>query len=201
LDAPVLTVGVIADTHVPDRARTLHPRILPLLRERRVDLILHAGDISTPEVLEQLEEVAPVKAVRGNRDWYFLKNLPMVQELNLAGVPVLLTHGHMGFASYLKDKYLFIRDGYNFERYHKKLVKLVPNARVIVFGHTHWIENVLIDGRLWFNPGSATIGMTLEASPSIGVLRIYDTGEVRGEVLTLDGYRLLKGAWKTAGSS
>jgi hypothetical protein len=201
LETPLLTVGVIADTHIPDRARALHPQIIPLLEETKVNLILHAGDISGHGVLEELERVAPVKAVRGNRDWLFLNTLPLVLELNLANVPVVLMHGHGGFLNYLRDKYLYMRDGYDFSRYQKKLVKLVPEARVIVFGHTHRIENVVIDGQLWFNPGSASIGFRLGASPSIGVLRFYERGEVKGDVIGLNGFRLQKGTWEAASGS
>ena len=201
MDNPLLTVGVIADTHIPDRVRFLHPQVIPLLQANRVDLILHAGDISSPSVLDELGKVAPVNAVRGNRDWLFLNTLPLVLKLTLANVPVVLMHGHGGFTNYLKDKYLFIRDGYVFERYLKKLVKLVPEARVIIFGHTHRVENVMIDGRLWFNPGSASLDYTEDNSPSIGILRFFDRGEVKGEVLGLDGFRLQKGIWEAAGSS
>jgi putative phosphoesterase len=201
LDNPLLTVGVIADTHIPDRARALHPHIIPLLQELRVDLILHAGDISSPGVLELLATVAPVKAVRGNRDWVFLTTLPLILKLTLANVPLVLMHGHNGMANYLRDKFFFIRDGYNFERYQKKLVKLVPEARVIVFGHTHRVENVVINGQLWFNPGSAGFSSRRGTLPSIGVLRFYDKGEVRGEVFKLDGFQLQKGFWEACGSS
>lgn len=201
METPLLTVGVIADTHIPDRVRALHPQVIPLLEAANVSLILHAGDISGHGVLEELERVAPVAAVRGNRDWAFLNTLPLVLELNLANVSVVLAHGHGGFLSYLKDKYLFLRDGYDFTRYQKKLVKLVPDARVIIFGHTHRIENVVIRDRLWFNPGSASFGFGLEAMPSIGVLRFYERGEVKGDVLRLNGFRLQKGTWEAARGS
>jgi putative phosphoesterase len=198
---PLLTVGVIADTHIPDRSRALHPRIIPLLQEMQVDLILHAGDISSPGVLEILEKVAPVKAVRGNRDWVFLTTLPLTLKLTLANVPLVLMHGHNGLVNYVRDKFLYIRDGYKFERYQKKLVKLAPEARVIVFGHTHRVVNKVIDGQLWFNPGSAGFSFREDALPTIGVLRFYDKGKVRGEVLKLDGFRLQKGLWEAVSSS
>jgi Predicted phosphoesterase len=107
LENPILTVGVIADTHIPDRARELHPLIIPALLEAKVDLILHAGDISGRGVLEELGKVAPVIAVRGNRDWQFMNTLPLLQKVELANVPVVLMHGHGGYVNYLKDKFLF----------------------------------------------------------------------------------------------
>ena len=64
----MIRLGVISDTHIPDRARRLNERVIPVFREAGVSAILHAGDVSTPRVLKQLEEVAPVYATRGNRD-------------------------------------------------------------------------------------------------------------------------------------
>lgn len=196
MEKPILTVGVIADTHIPDRAKELHPLIIPALLEAKVDLILHAGDISGRGVLEELGKVAPVKAVRGNRDWLFLATLPLVLKLDLANVPVTLMHGHGGFVNYLKDKFIFIHHGYQFSRYQEKLVKLAIESKVIVFGHTHRSVNVIIDGRLWFNPGSANLGYQRGILPSIGFLRFYDRGEVRGNILELDGYQLRDGIWE-----
>lgn len=196
MENPILIVGVIADTHIPDRARELHPLIIPTLIEAKVDLILHAGDISGRGVLEELGKVAPVKAVRGNRDWLFLNTLPLVLKLELANVPVVLMHGHGGYVNYLKDKFLFIRDGYQFLRYQKKLVKLAVESKVIVFGHTHRSENVTIDGRLWFNPGSANLDYQGGILPSIGFLRFFDKGVVRGKILELDGFQLREGVWE-----
>ena len=56
-----MNVGVISDTH-----GLLRPEAVEALRGS--DLILHAGDVGSPEVLEALEELAPVAAVRGNND-------------------------------------------------------------------------------------------------------------------------------------
>lgn len=71
-----LTVGVVADTHIPDKARWLHPALIPALQRAGVQTILHCGDISAPRVVAMLEQVAPVVAVRGNRDWAFARVLP-----------------------------------------------------------------------------------------------------------------------------
>ena len=191
----VLTVGVISDTHIPDRVRAMHPGIIPILSGAKVNLILHAGDISSHGVLEDLARVAPVQAVRGNRDWVFLKTLPLVLNLELAGVPLALMHGHGGMLNYLVDKFLYLRDGYDFARYQKKLVESAAQAKVIVFGHTHRPVNLNIDGKLLFNPGSASIGFEQELMPSTGLLRFFSGGEVRGEIIKLSGFRLKDGIW------
>jgi len=200
-DAPILSVGVVADTHIPDRARELHPKLIPALEAAKVGLILHAGDISTPSVLEDLGHVAPVKAVRGNRDWSFRDSLPLVLHLELAGVPVALMHGHGGWWNYIKDKGRYVFEGYQFDRYRKMVVELAADARVIVFGHTHRVENVKIGGRIIFNPGSANSGYRRGVLPSIGFLHFFAGGEVQGEILNLTGYQNRDGMWEAAESS
>jgi predicted phosphodiesterase len=70
-----IVIGVVADTHVPDRVNALHPDLLQELATREVDYIFHAGDCSTSCVLDELRAIAPVFAVAGNRDW-FLPTLP-----------------------------------------------------------------------------------------------------------------------------
>ena len=56
------TLGVIADTHVPDRRPDLDPQILPIFLQAKVQTILHAGDVSSQKVLDQLSQIAPVLA-------------------------------------------------------------------------------------------------------------------------------------------
>ncbi len=66
------TLGLISDTHIPDRAAELNPRVLQIFEEARVSQILHAGDIMNQTVLDELAQVAPVQAVCGNRDvWIY----------------------------------------------------------------------------------------------------------------------------------
>ena len=96
-----VTLGVISDTHVPDWVDRLHPKTIGIFKEAKVDAILHAGDICSPEVISQLERVAPVFAVRGNRDIYLLSKLPRVRLLTFAGHRIALVHGHGRWNHYL----------------------------------------------------------------------------------------------------
>jgi putative phosphoesterase len=192
----VLMVGVVADTHIPDRALEMHPLVLETLRKERVSLILHAGDISSPQGLVELEQIAPVQAVRGNRDLFFWPVLPLVRRLEINGVVVALMHGHGGWINYLRDKMVYLREGYRLNRYIPKLLNIIPEARVVVFGHTHTAENLMVKGRLIFNPGSANFGSRRGGSPSIGLLRIYPGSQVEGEIIPLLGYRLVQGRWQ-----
>jgi len=176
-------VGLIADTHIPDRVAALHPDILPVFRDARVSAILHAGDVSIPQVLSQLGQIAPVYAVRGNRDIYRLRHLPMSCLLNFGGVPVGLVHGQGNLWFYLYEKVKIFIVGYRLEFYLPFLFRTFPQAQAIVFGHSHmpmirWVQDKLI-----INPGSASCP-TEEHLPSVGLLRI-EAGEISGELVWL----------------
>ena len=140
-EKPILTIGVVSDTHIPDRVSEIPNELMMRLKEMEVELIFHAGDISIPSVITTLEGIAPVKAVRGNRDLFLLRNLPQELEMDLAGIPFILTHGHGGWINYFLDKFKYIYQGYSFNRYHRLLANHYPNAHVIVYGHTHFAEN------------------------------------------------------------
>ena len=71
-------VGIISDTH-----GLLRPQALAALNGS--DLILHAGDIGSPAILERLRDIAPVTAVRGNVDAQWTLQLPLTQSIIVAG--------------------------------------------------------------------------------------------------------------------
>jgi putative phosphoesterase len=190
----IYTAGVIADTHIPDRVTGLHPMILPTLEARGVQHILHAGDICVGRVLDELRQVAPVTAVRGNRDM-LAGSLRLVEHLDLGGVPVALTHGHGGLRAYLLDKLQYLRHGYRLERYLDLLARAGGPAMVVVFGHTHHPETLIHSGRLLFNPGSASIKYRAWLSPTIGLLHIDEGGQVRTELVPLEGYQIVNRQW------
>ncbi len=62
----VVKIAVLADTHIPKRAKTLPDSAWRILKS--ADVILHAGDVLTKEFLDQLSQIAPLYAVRGNND-------------------------------------------------------------------------------------------------------------------------------------
>jgi len=177
-------LGVLADTHVPDRARGLHPDILPVFLEAGVDAILHAGDVSVPGVLQELEEIAPVHAVRGNRDWVLLRHLPHNQFLVFEGVDLVLEHGHGRWRNYLVDRTHYFIFGMQASRYRKRLLANYPQVRVIVYGHLHIPEISWVGERLLFNPGSASVPQK-EYTPSVGLLKIRSGGDIEGEIIEL----------------
>jgi putative phosphoesterase len=142
-----MRVGLIADTH---------GKVRPQVHEvfRKVDLILHAGDLGGADVLEELELLGKVTAVYGNVDPPFLKRrLPQVAELDLDDLHFVVTHG----------------DQLN-SREPEALKEAFPQADVIVFGHTHraLIHN-LPDYTVVINPGAAGPGR-FEFKPSVAIL-------------------------------
>ena len=191
---PVFTIGVVADTHIPDRTGRLHPGILPALRAAGVQHILHAGDISTQRVLDELASLAPVTAVRGNRD-LLLGHLPLIVQLELGGARIALMHGHGGWGPYLFDKIRFLTQGYRLERYLKVLSQAGGQAQVIVFGHTHYPVQTVHAGQLLFNPGSASFGCQQSLPPTLGLLHVDAAGQVRAEITPLSGWRIHRRRW------
>jgi putative phosphoesterase len=181
-----ITLGVIADTHVPDRRPKLEPRILPLFRDLEVQAILHAGDVSARFVLNELEQVAPVFAVKGNRDFIGLRNLPMSRQMVFGGVTIGMTHGHFGWPVYVRDRLIFMFQGYDHERLIPRLLPHFPHAKVIVFGHGHLMLNRWVNRQLLFNPGSPHFPTREGIVPSLGFLHIQPGGKVIGEIVYLD---------------
>jgi hypothetical protein len=180
---PLFTIGVITDTHIPDRVPELNPRFLAFFQQAQVDAIYHAGDISSPNVLIQLEQVAPVTAVRGNRDLRLNSRLPLIQERTVAGIDIALTHGHGGWGPYLVDKVKYMIRGYEYERYRDWLLGALPRARIIIFGHTHHNEQRWEGEQFLFNPGAAYPCPYNKFHPTLGLLSIYPNQKFEARVI------------------
>lgn len=168
-----ITLGLIADTHVPDRKRGLDARILPAFQQDGVSAILHAGDISTPDLLAQLSQVAPVHAVRGNTDWFGFRDLPTHRTLEYAGLRIGLAHGHINWPNYVRDKLAYLLYGpRSFDYFTQRILAFFPDVDVIVFGHTHEPFMRRFGKTLVVNPGSACCQVLQGKDPSYGLLHI-----------------------------
>jgi hypothetical protein len=136
-----MRVVVMADTHVRPKADDgplLPAAMYPELR--RADIILHAGDVVTADLLTELETFAPVYAVLGNNDHELVDRLPETVEVELEGVPVAMIHDSGA------------RDGRE-----ARMQRRFPDARLVVYGHSHLPEDRIGIGRQrLFNPGSPT---------------------------------------------
>jgi uncharacterized protein len=154
---------VIADTHIPRRARALPESLPPHLE--RADLILHAGDLMDPALLDDLAAYSPVLAVRGNLDPPEAK-LQDVLEFEFGGVRIAMIHD----AGPKKGR-------------RNRMRRRFPEARVVVFGHSHipWLEDE--EELLLLNPGSPT-DRRRQPGHTFALLRV-EGGEVRAGVLAL----------------
>lgn len=182
-----LTLGILADTHVPDARRRLHPNIRPIFERAGVQAILHAGDISIPRVLRQLDAIAPTIAVRGNRDWFGFEDLPLRRLVTFAGARIGLTHGHANLRTYIYDKLrYFLRGPRSFDYFARQAERLLPDdVDAVVFGHNHDPLIKWVQGKLIFNPGSASYQILPDKAPTVGLLHI-ERGGIRPEILELE---------------
>jgi uncharacterized protein len=122
-----IQIGIISDTH-----GLLRPEALFALAGS--DHIIHAGDIGEPAILDQLAEVAPVTAVRGNVDrGAWTQTIPEINVLEVGGVSIYIIHN-------------------------LQALDLEPEASgfaAVVYGHSHVAKQEITNGVLYFNPGSA----------------------------------------------
>jgi len=134
-----MRIAVLSDTHAPRFWKRCPPAVARRLDG--VDLILHAGDVCHAGVLDELSAFAPVRAVLGNNDGADVAawGAPPELTLDLDGLPAAMVHDAGG------------RDG-RLDRMRKRF----PEARLVVFGHSHIPLDVEGDGLRLFNPGSPT---------------------------------------------
>jgi uncharacterized protein len=151
---------VLSDTHAPRRWKSCPPRVAEHLQH--ADVILHAGDVCVPSVLDELAEYAPVHVVAGNNDGPDVTKwgAPETLELDLDGLRVAMIHD-----SGQKDGRA------------ARMHRLFPTADLVVFGHSHIPMDVTEAGIRIFNPGSPT-DRRRQPQGTIGELDI-ENGQLR----------------------
>jgi putative phosphoesterase len=144
-------IGIISDTHMPDRCAALPPALFEALRG--ADLLLHAGDVGELWVLDRLSAVAPVIAVHGNDETAAAQQeLPYQQLIVVAGQRILLTHAHYpDQAAELESRR---DDAWGPKLAHRAAFGRRAGASIVVFGHTHIPMAHWYDGLLLVNPGA-----------------------------------------------
>lgn len=181
------TFGVLADTHVPDRLRAIPERVLELLGTLGLEAILHAGDICRPDVRGVLSAIAPVEAVRGNRDvlWPGNWSLPRTRIIERGGHRIVLTHGDRGAGEYVARLRAGRRGKDTPDATERRLLTRFDGADAIVYGHTHVPRVRLVEGTLLMNPGSIAPAHYTALGATIGLLHVSSSG-VTGEIVRLD---------------
>ena len=157
----------MADTHLPRGSRAIPDACLE--RMRSAGLVLHAGDLSTVSVLEDLRALGPpVAAVHGNIDSAELRRLlPERQVVDAAGVRIGLVHD----AGPARGRLQRMRMAF-------------PDCDAVVFGHSHIPLHEEDAGFQVFNPGSPT-DRRRQPRHSMGVARVVD-GRVSFQHVWLD---------------
>ena len=118
-----MKIGIISDTH-----GLLRPEVLLALNG--CEAILHAGDINSQNIIDELEKLAPVYVVRGNNDKEWAEHLPFFLDFEIAGLRVFMTHKKTDLPDDLSPYDL------------------------VVFGHSHKFEESHRGKTLLLNPGS-----------------------------------------------
>lgn len=182
-----MRIGLISDTHIPVAAKELWPQIFHAFRGeaprgKPVELIMHAGDLMVPEVIDWLEEVAPVMAVSGNGDYTGWERSVPPQDHRLSESRVLNVDS------------LRIGLVHDFQLPEAPPLRTMEGlmahffggpVNVIVRGSTHAAEVTTVKGVLIVNPGSAAFPNHQSARlGTVGFLDI-ENGRVRPSILQL----------------
>ena len=116
-------IAVLSDTH-----GLLRPEVLTAIDG--CDAIIHGGDINKPEIIERLQEIAPLFVVRGNNDKAWAELISATLTFQIEDCRFFLVHNK------------------------KEVPKTLTGIDAVIFGHSHRYFEENIDGRLWLNPGS-----------------------------------------------
>ena len=116
-------IAVISDTH-----GLLRPEVVEVLRE--CETIFHAGDFDRPDILERLQEICPVRGVRGNVDREWAEALPEELECTLYGFRFYMIHNR------------------------KKMRKDLTDIEIVIYGHSHKYQEHWEENTRYLNPGS-----------------------------------------------
>ena len=158
-----MKIGVLSDTHLYQ----VTPKFADIYRTylSDADMILHAGDVVSPDIVAFLEKNV-FHGVQGNMDPLEVKALLPDKKIVAVGRHRLgIIHG-WGSANGLEDR----------------IFPLFPNVDVIIYGHSHIAANHVRAGVLFFNPGTAT-GYSASGVHSIGILEVGDA--VQGRIITI----------------
>jgi len=129
------TIGLVSDTH-----GWLDPELVEIFADYGADVIIHAGDIGDTSVIDELEKVAPVRAVYGNIDGGDLRHFPEAELVEVGGRTIAVLH-IAGKPSRPK----------------RRAMELIREHEpdVFVCGHSHIPVVDRVEETLWINPGAA----------------------------------------------
>lgn len=160
-----MLIGLISDTHIPDRAKEIPEKVFEAFSE--VDLIMHAGDLTSPKVIDDLEQIAPVMAIQGNMDRARGIDLPTAKVIEAEGLKIGIVHGEV-YPRADTQQLVYLA---------KEL-----DVDILVSGHSHQPKIEQTDGVLLLNPGSPIVPRL--ADRTVMILEINDR-EVDVEIIKI----------------
>lgn len=163
-----MRVIVLSDTHAPRFWKSCPAAVASWLRQ--ADLILHAGDVCTASVLDELAEYAPVRVVLGNNDAAEVAGwgAPPRLDFTIDGLPVGMIHDSGSASGRLR-----------------RMRAAFPAAELVVFGHSHIPMDDSDRHLRIFNPGSPT-DKRRQPHRTLGVLEIADGQLIEARIVDLD---------------
>lgn len=174
-----MLIGLISDTHIPDRARELPKNVISSFEN--VDLILHAGDLTSTKVIDELEKIAPTIAIQGNMDRAAGIMLPNAKVIEAEGLKIGIAHGEV-YPRADTQQLLYLA---------KQL-----DVDILVTGHSHQPKIEQIDGVLLLNPGSPVVPrladrtvMLLEINNKEVDVEVIKIGNLVCSTLDLDKFK------------
>ena len=135
-----MLIGLISDTHIPDRMRELPEKVFEAFKD--VEMILHAGDVTSQEVIEKLEEIAPVTVIQGNTDRIVGLDLPKTAVVEAEELKIGVIHGE-------------VYPRADTQQLHYLAKQL--DVDILVSGHSHQPKVEKVEDVLLINPGSPTV--------------------------------------------
>lgn len=135
-----MLIGLISDTHIPDRMKELPEKVFEAFKD--VEMILHAGDVTSQEVIEKLEEIAPVTAIQGNTDRIVGLDLPKTAVVEAEELKIGVIHGE-------------VYPRADTQQLHYLAKQL--DVDILVSGHSHQPQVEKVEDVLLINPGSPTV--------------------------------------------
>ena len=176
-----MLIGLLSDTHIAMPEQVLPVQIMDAFRG--VDLILHAGDIWIPWVLDELESVAPVLAARGDDDM----EADIGDDTRMAKSQTLSVEGLTIWVQHIKPRYGLISPNEQsyFSRFNQQAPETEDPPDVVVYGHSHFAEIEDYKGVLLVNPGSPTMPSYIPKLGTVGLLAV-NSGQAEARLVQLE---------------
>ena len=181
-----MLIGLISDTHIDIPSKTLPSQLRDIFKD--VDLILHAGDIWIPSVLDELEAIAPVKAAWGDDDLEDElgddSRMMKGHALSFSGTNLWLMHE--------KPRYGLVTSQGELHSHPTPDPEALTGSEepeaspdIVVFGHTHQAAIERYKDVMLVNPGSITLPHYILQLGTVGLLTI-GSGEMEARIVQLE---------------